>query len=364
MRPFLLPGIFLLIAATAHLAAQSQAGLEAALDSLVQTELEQKRIPSIAIGVVRDGTAYLAKAYGWQDVDSRTPASASTVYQLGSVTKMFTGHLLAHLIHQGKIQLDDPLATHLPASVDVPETPTGEAVTLRHLATHSADFPRYPANLERVDPDPIRGYTLDQMLTGIGLVEIDTTPGVQYQYSNFGYGVLGTMMEYATQHDLNTLMQDHIFEPLGMTDSGLSPNSAMQQRLATPYLEVAPYLITEPWDMGTLSGAGNLFSTVNDLNKFMLALLTDDDVNAIQQQSYLRINDAWSYGLGCFIIESESKNTRIIYHGGDIDGYASSLTIYPEFGLGYVILTNWGEGQTIGETFTRIDRLITAKLLR
>ncbi len=92
--------------------------------------------------------------------------------------------------------------------------------------------------------------------------------------------------------------------------------------------------------MGALSGAGNIFSSVSDLNLFMIALLKDSEINRTQQTEYLKINETWNYGLGCFVINSATKKTRLIHHGGDIDGYASYLILYPEYNGGLVILTN------------------------
>ncbi|MDX1479448.1 MAG: serine hydrolase domain-containing protein [Saprospiraceae bacterium] len=328
------------------------------LDSLITAELADKDIPSLTVGVVKDGEVVVAKGFGFADVEAGIPAGAGTIYQLGSVTKMFTGYLLATLIHGKHISLTDTLARFFPPETRFPRSPSGQSVTVRDIATHAAEFPRYPANLERIDPDPIRGYSREAMLQGIGMVSIDTTVGVRYQYSNFGYGVLGVAMENRMEATLADLMDAYIFSPYSMPHSSLEYRSSFSDNLAVPYLEVAPNRRTDPWNMEALAGAGNLFSCISDLNAFMIALLEDKEVNTIQQTPYLRINDTWSYGLGCFIIDSENRRTRIIYHGGDIDGYASSLTLYPEHKLGIVLLTNWGEGRVIGGVFTAVNNAI------
>lgn len=343
---------------------QATNDLTRSLDSLVQLEVKNKFIPSVAVGIVKDGEVVLAKAYGYADVEEKTAANAKTIYQLGSVTKLFTGHVLAHLIEQGDMALTDRLATFFPELDSFPIPPDGTPITVRDIATHSAEFPRYPENLDRQDPHPIKGYTRAAMMTGIQQVEIDTATGYRYNYSNFGYGVLGLAMEFRTDTTYEALVQQHILEPYGMTSSSVTQADTQHSRLAVPYLAVNPEQRTEPWDMGTLSAAGNIFSNVDDLNQFMLHLLTDKAVNRTQQQKLLRINDTWSYGLGCFVIDSETYKTPVIYHGGDIDGYASSLTLYPEHRLGIVLLTNYGAGETVGDTFIKANRLVSNHYLQ
>lgn len=324
------------------------------LDSLVENQILEKSIPSIAIGIVKDGKIILAKGYGYANVEDKVLANEHTIYQLGSVTKMFTGHLLAKFVNEQEISIADTLANFFPAGIKFPKSPTGQQITIKEIATHSSEFPRYPENLQRIDPDPISGYSKEELMEGIEMVAIDTVIGVRYNYSNFGYGVLGTAIENRMGESLSMLMEDNVFKPYDMNNTSLVLVENFKKKLAIPYFEVSPNKRTEPWDMGSLSGAGNVFSSISDLNKFMIQLLKDSPINKIQQEKYFRINETWNYGLGCFVIDSDKRNTQIIYHGGDIDGYASSLTLYPEYGLGFVILTNFGEGQVVGDVFTKI----------
>ncbi|TXT58759.1 MAG: conserved exported protein of unknown function [Promethearchaeota archaeon] len=336
---------------------------ELKLDSLINTLITKKGIPSIAIGIVKDDEVILAKGFGYANVEDKILANENTIYQLGSVTKMFTGHLLARLINNQKISISDTLANFFPDTMSFPKSPAGQVVTIKEIATHTSEFPRYPQNIQRIDPEPFKGYSVEEMLKGIEMVTIDTIISTRYNYSNFGYGVLGTAMENRMERSLNMLMNENIFDPYNMSNTSLLYKEDFNITLATPYLEVSPYKRTEPWDMGTLSGAGNIYSNITDLNKFMIELLQDTPINRIQQTKQFKINDTWNYGLGCFIVESKKRNTQIIYHGGDIDGYASSLSLYPEYNLGFVILTNWGEGQVIGDAFNQITNEIVKHYL-
>ena len=333
------------------------------LNFLINEEISKNSIPSIAVGIVKDGRVLFADGFGYADIENKISATENTIYQLGSVTKVFTGHLLAEFISKNFISLTDPVESFFPSSIKFPTSSNGQPVTLKEIATHTSEFPRYPENLRRVDPNPIKGYSKDEMLKGIELVNINTATGTRYNYSNFGYGILGVAMENHLKKNLANLMEEYIFHPLNMSQSSLLLNSTLEEQLAIPYLDNSPFTRTEPWEMETLSGAGNLFSSVSDLNKFMIALLDTGNVNEIQQTKYFKINDKWSYGLGCFIVDSQKYDTQVIYHGGDIDGYASSLTLYPEFNLGIVILTNLGEGQVIGEVFSKIDDFVATNFL-
>lgn len=337
---------------------EQPASLEPDIDALVDNLLAKYKVPSIAVGVVKDGKVVLARGFGYADVESKTLANEHTVYQIGSVSKMLTGHLLAKLANEGKVSISDTLASFFPASINFPSAPGSKVVSLKDIATHSSGFPRYPENLQRIDPYPIKGYSKQEMLKGIEMVTIEEETGKTYSYSNFGYGVLGIAMENHMSTPLSTLFDDYIFSDYDMKSSSLVYKQTFKEKLATPYLSVSPLTRTEPWDMGTLSAAGNVFSSVSDLNNFMINLMKDNSVNQTQQTEYLKINDNWSYGLGCFIVQSSKWNTEAIYHGGDIDGYAASLTMYPEHSLGIVLLTNWGEGQAIEEVFSGISQVI------
>lgn len=336
----------------------SPKSLELKLESYINQQIEKEKIPSLAVGLVKNGEIIIAEGFGYADIKARTDANEHTIYQLGSVSKMFTGHVLAKLIQEKEISLEDKVSNFFPKHIAFPLSPTGQSPRIKDIATHSSEFPRYPHNLERIDPHPIKAYSKSLMYEAIAQISIDTLIGSRYNYSNFGYGVLGTAMENHSEKSLAELMDEIIFAPYGMQSSSLVLTASVKEKLATPYLAVSPYEETAPWNMESLAAAGNVFSSIADLNTFMIELLSKRELNQLQQAEYFKINDAWSYGLGCFIVESRTRKTKVIYHGGDIDGYASSLSLYPEHKLGIVILTNWGEGQVIGEAFDGIYEII------
>ena len=334
------------------------------IEKIATDGIKQYNFPSIAIGIVLDGKVIYAKGFGYADRESKKLAEADTVYQIGSVTKTFTGNLLAQIINEKQMSLDDSLSKFFPKTLNFPTDRNGKAITVKDLATHSAEFPRYPANLVRDDGEPIKGFSKEQLYQGIELVRIENPIGVRYSYSNFGYGVLGTALENLTDKTLGELFNQRIFQPLKMQSSNLVLNDKLKVNLATPYRDDNPNQKTEPWEMGALSGAGNIFSSVNDLSLFMNEMLKETDVNRIQQTEYLKINETWNYGLGCFVINSKTKNTRIIHHGGDVDGYASYLILYPEYHGGLIILTNSGMGREFGEISEKVHEVVYSELFK
>jgi CubicO group peptidase (beta-lactamase class C family) len=332
------------------------------IETLTTSAIRKDNFPSIVIGIVRNDSVRYIRGFGYADRDRKSAADGNTIYQIGSLTKTFTGNILAQLVMEGKLSLNDPVAKFFSKDLKFPAGPNGVAVTLKDLATHTAGFPRYPANLEREDGEPILGFSKQQLHRGIELIKMDVSPGGRYDYSNFGYGVLGTALENAAQKSLSELFSQRIFEPLKMRNSSLQLNEQIKRNLATPYRDDDPNVQTKPWDMGAMSGAGNIFSSVQDLSLFMMELLKDTEINRIQQKEYFKINETSSYGLGCFIIHSKEKNTRLIHHGGDIDGYASYLILYPEYKAGMVVLTNSGMGRRFAEVAEGLNKILFEEL--
>ena len=336
----------------------------AKIEKITTEGIKTHNFPSISIGIVLDGKIIYAKGFGYADRENKKLADADTVYQLGSVTKTLTGNLLAQLIAEKQLSLDDSISKYFPNSVKFPTDKNGKAITVKDIATHSAEFPRYPDNLVRTDGEPIQGFSKQQLYLGIELIRINNPAGIHYFYSNFGYGVLGTALENLTDKTLSELFVQRIFQPLKMESSSLDLTDNLKTNLAIPYRDDNPNQRTEPWEMGALSGAGNIFSSVNDLSLFMNEILKDSKVNRIQQTEYLKINETWNYGLGCFVINSKTRNTKIIHHGGDIDGYASYLILYPEFKGGLIILTNSGMGRQFGEIAEGINEIVFDELFK
>jgi CubicO group peptidase (beta-lactamase class C family) len=163
-------------------------------------------------------------------------------------------------------------------------------------------------------------------------------------------------MESATKMSYELMLREYIFNPLGMKNSSVVLTEAQRGLLATPYRDDNPQIKTKPWDMGTMAPAGNIFSSVTDLAKFMSLEMGFGGIDLHRRALAATHSPAWwfdaeksnGYGIGCLIVESKSMNELIIWHGGDVDGYAATLMFAPRKKVGFILLTNSGIGRPLG----------------
>lgn len=334
------------------------------LDSLITDSMSNHNFTSLAIGIVKGGKVIYTKGYGYADLKSRILTTDETVYQIGSLTKTFTGNLLAHLILDGEMKLSDNMSLYFPANVTFPQDSTGRVLTIKDLATHSSGMPRYPENLNRTDGEPILGYPKSKMYEAINATKLEFNIGRRYSYSNFAYGILGTAMENVSEKTYNQLLEQYIFSPLNMTHTSALLDDKVKAKLATAYYDDNPTVETKPWKMEALAAHGGIFSNVKDLCQFMLYLRdTTDAAVKLQRTPHFKISNRTDYGLGCFITTyTEPKYDRVIYHGGDLDSYSSNFVFYPDKDFSYVILTSGAGGQALGNLFDLVESELNKRL--
>ena len=238
---------------------------------LVQLVDVEKRVPGIVVGMISsDPQERWVVGYGrLSATDTRLP-DGDTVFEIGSITKVFTGILLAQAVVNGEVKLDDPISMYLPEGVTAPEY-EGKAITLFDLATHTSGLPREPSNLHPKDPsNPRVDYTMEQMYDFLSGYRLTRAPGSTYEYSNYGMGLLGNLLvRRAGLADYEALLLERITGPLGMDSTRIEMTPDMRSRLATPHRSYS--VTTSLWENITLAGAGGLQSTANDLLTFLAA---------------------------------------------------------------------------------------------
>lgn len=316
--------------------------IEAALEAL----MDAHGYPGFAYAVAGRHGPVLEGGVGVANRITAVPMRNDTVFQIGSVTKMFTGALLARLAAQDRLELGDRLSDHWFAgdalAIDSDEHP----VTLQAIATHIAGLPRYPANLEREDGDPILGYPLELMREAVEALPSRQSTISEWSYSNFGYGVLAQAIARSQDKPFETLMDEEIIAPAGLHDTGFALNEEQRARLATPYRDDDVTTETLPWQMGAMSAAGGLFSTTSDLAAFGVSLTRhsekDAEAHLLQRAPLARQTPQRAYGLGMFVVDNYVEGIDVLWHGGDVDGYAGSLIILPDHGLAIAYMTNIG----------------------
>jgi CubicO group peptidase (beta-lactamase class C family) len=282
--------------------------------------------------VARDGTVIFAQSYGWANVEWRIPNTGATKFRLGSLTKQFTAAAILLLQEEGKLALDDPLSRFIPSAPD-----TWKGVTIQQLLTHTSgipsftDFPEYETHKREPDgPAQTMAYIRDRPL--------EFPPGEKFKYSNTGFVLLGWIVEVASGQSYPTFVREHIFEPLGMNDSGYDSNSAIIPQRAAGYVPGRHGLINAPYiDMHVPGAAGALYSTTPDLLRWTQGLFGGKLLKpASLERMITPVKSGYAFGLAV----TSSHGRKLIAHNGGVDGFNSHLAYFPESKTTVVVLSN------------------------
>lgn len=306
----------------------------------VTARLSDSRIPGLAVGRLgADGELRIAQ--GRRHAGRPDPVTPATVFEIGSITKAFTGVLLADMVLRGEVALDDPVLRYLPAGSRVPEK-DGVIITLRHLATHTSGLPRLPGNLEPKDPsDPYADYDAARLAAFLATHRLVRAPGASYEYSNLGAGLLGFALATRAGRTYEKLLRERILEPLGMRQTGVTETETMRRTLATGHdLMAVP---GAPWHLDVLAGAGGIRSTLEDMLRFASA--ARDTVRgplaramALSQREIFRVDSTTSVGLGWH--RRTRRGHTVTWHNGGTGGFRSMLVVDPGTGRAGVVLSN------------------------
>ncbi len=247
------------------------------IEKILSTRVDQQHwATGIVIGVVTpQGTRTIA--YGTTTKGGTQKVGADTVYDIGSVTKVFTALALADMAQHGEVALDDPAAKYLPKGTVLPQN-GNRGITLADLATHTAGLPLRPDNLAPKDPDnKYADYSEADLYAFLAHYKPPHAIGSTYDYSNPGFGLLGIALARRAGTNYDALIERRILKPLGMGDTVRAPTSFMLGRMAQGYAyDVASNELTpaEHWDFGSgVAGAGGYRSTASDMMKFLQAIL-------------------------------------------------------------------------------------------
>jgi len=264
------------------------------------------------------------------------------VFEIGSITKVFTASLLADMVARGEVGLDDPVAKFLPTTVLVPAR-NGRQITLVDLATQSSGLPRLPGNLTPKDSNnPYADYTVDQLYAFLSGYELTRDIGAKYEYSNLGVGLLGHALSLRARTSYEDLVTRRILRPLGMRETAITLTPALRKRIAPGH--DAEGNVVANWDLPTLAGAGALRSTVNDMLTFLAANLDSTGTplaRALHQTHASRHgtdNPNMTVGLAWHILARPVG--AIVWHNGGTGGYRSFIGFDQTRRIAVVVLTN------------------------
>ncbi|HLD74353.1 MAG TPA: serine hydrolase [Bdellovibrionota bacterium] len=311
--------------------------LKQKIDPVVSAYISSERNVGAIVGVI-DRNNQANWNYGTLEMGKEEPISADTLFEIGSISKVFTGIILASLANEGVVSLKDKISKYLN---DLPLTTAD--ITLVELSTHTSGLPRLPNNFNpRNIKNPYADYTEDHLLKFIRsfIPEKHPTEFDLKYYSNVGVGLLGYILTIASKKTYEELLKEKITKPLGMNDTVVSLNEEQLKRFALGY--DAALEPTSPWDLNVLVGAGGIRSTTQDMLKFVRANLFPDETSISKHlklaQENQHTNKNLSIGLGWVRYSDEEKS--MYNHSGGTGGYRSLVAFSHETGKGIVSLTN------------------------
>ena len=356
-----------------------------AIDSMMRAFAEGSRVPGIAYGIVVDGRLVHMGTAGYRELSSRAPVDTATVFRIASMTKSFTALAILQLRDEGKLALDDPAERYVPelASLRYP-TADSPKITVRHLLTHSAGFPE-----DNPWGDQQLAATDAEMSAMMrGGIPFSTAPGTAYEYSNFGFAILGRIVANVSGMPYPRYLTERILRPLGMTSTTLEATAVPASRLAHGYrlrslarasvgddasVGDGRWLEEPQLPDGAFGPMGGMLTSVGDLARWvglMLDAWPPRDgpergpvrrASVREMQQVARYNGAtavrdsaagtvalsaggYGYGLG---VRQTCQFGASVSHTGGLPGFGSLMRWLPEYGVGIVALgnltyTGWG----------------------
>jgi serine-type D-Ala-D-Ala carboxypeptidase/endopeptidase len=300
---------------------------DGALTELVERHLRPLVEQGIAPGIVYAAVSPGGSALGCLTTASGQRLSASSLLEIGSITKVFTAILLADMAGRGEVALDDPITRYLRGST----TNGGPSITLLDLATHTSGLPRLPTNLLlpalRHPADPYAAYGTDRLVrAATRSMSKGRTPGT-YRYSNYGFGLLGHVLASAAGQPYEDLIRERICELLGLPDTVITVSPDREDRRAAGHRRTKA---AAPWHLSALAGAGGLHSTGADLLTFLranLAPMTTPLANALNaaQRPCRHIGPEALIGLAWH--HTLNEHTHLLWHNGGTGGFSSIILI-------------------------------------
>jgi CubicO group peptidase (beta-lactamase class C family) len=312
-----------------------EAAMKARLDQVAGSYTSSNAFMGTVL-VVDGDRVLLDKGYGMADLEWSIPNEPAAKFRLGSLTKQFTATLVLLLQQDGKLNINDPVSKYLP---DSPKT--WEKITLANLLGHTSGIPNF-TGLKEFGVWKMSPHTPEEELAFFRDKPLDFEPGSQFAYSNSNFEVLGAVIEKVSGRKYGDLLRERIFDPLGMTDTGLDSDELILPKRAQGYMPGAKGIVlarsesmTVPW------AAGSIYSTTGDLLKWEHALFGGKVLTA-DSLKLMTTPGKGDYGLGVFVANKDGL--KVIEHGGGIEGFNTNLMYAPDRRIAVVVLSNVNGG--------------------
>jgi CubicO group peptidase (beta-lactamase class C family)/D-alanyl-D-alanine dipeptidase len=321
------------------------AGAVKALEAFVAREVQDKQLPALSIALVDDQQIVWAAGFGFRDPHAKLPATANTVYRVGSVSKLFTDLAVMRRVEQGALDLDPPVTKYLPDFQ--PQNPFDKPITLRHLMAHRAGLVREPPVGHYFDPT---APTLAATVGSLNRTTLALPPGAKIKYSNAAIATVGFVLERTQKQAFTDYLHKSLLEPLGMRHSAFAPTAELTKDLAQAVMWTyhGREFPAPTFELG-MAPAGSMYTTVTDLGRFLSMLfaggrgphgpiIKSETLAQMYAPQFAEPGAKSGFGIGFMIGELDGH--RRIGHGGAIYGFATELAALPDHKLGVVVHTS------------------------
>ena len=325
------------------------------LADVVQNAMQRWDVPGMAVGVLKDGETQVFP-FGLASTETDTAVREDTIFQIGSISKVFTATVIMQLVDEGKVDLDTPIRTYLP-ELRLGDMQALAQITLRMLLAHVGGF--FGDNFT----DTGHGDdALGVFVAGFGGLAQITPPGAHFSYCNTGFAIAGAIVERLRGQSFETVMRERIFAPLKMERAFLHAHEAMVYPLAIGHntLPGKERTIARKYPLPRASNpAGGVLCTAGDLLRFAQAHLNDgeldgerilsaESVRLMREPQYPAGSFAEHYGVGWMLRTFDG--VRVCGHGGSTNGFRAQLSVVPDRGVAIAILTNGSQGSAVNHT--------------
>ncbi len=317
--------------------------LDKLIHNMVRMDVDFSKTPGLVIGIIDRDSTYIY-GFGETERDNNQKPDGNTIFEIGSVSKVFTAGLLPLLEKENLLNPEASVSEYFPELAHLQYK--NKAVSLKHLSTHSSGLPRLPHNLGDREEDanqPYALYTQADLLAFLNKYQLNNDVGQEYTYSHSGYALLGEILEKAGKAPYSDLLNKYLFEPINMQDTRMHLNTEQQERMAQGYSLVKA---VPAWQFQSFESAFGLKSTANDLLKWLKVHLGDThtelgEILAQNCEAQLDTKTPDIYvGTGWHIMRMHKRFPDIIVHSGMTNGHTAHISFVKETHTAVVVLGN------------------------
>ena len=315
--------------------------LDSIVDNIVKPFIHNSANAGISLGIIQNNETTFYH-YGETKKEIGNLPKNNTIYEIGSISKTFTGYLLAQAITSKKVNLDDDIRKYMVAKYPNLEFESNP-ILIKHLVNHTSTLPRLPENLDQQpnfdSENPYANYSKEMISMNLQNFQMKTQPGIKQEYSNFGMALLGTILENVYRKTYGALLKNYISLPFKMKNTFENIPKNQKINFATGYNTSG--LETKRWDLVNFVGAGGIKSTIEDMTLYLQENILEINPNIILGHEVTFETEKQFSGLAWVINKTKDNNT-FIWHNGGTGGFTSFCGFIKEKKCGVVILNNSG----------------------